>query len=123
MINFMIPLTITVIVVALLLRPRKNTSKPSKIAILATTVPLLILGVAAVIFQLLHNAAGTVEVSDISNICFIVGLGWMGAAILVSIGFALTRKGEVAKGIGFGVCIAFIISIFELMLLEWSAGV
>jgi hypothetical protein len=122
MINFMIPLTIAVVVIALLLRPGKNTSKPRKIGILATTVPLFILGVAAVVFQLLHNAAGTEEVSDISNVCFIVGLGWMGAAILASIGFALARKGEIAKGIGFGVCIVFFISIVELMLLEWSAG-
>jgi hypothetical protein len=123
MINFMIPLTITVVVVGWLLRPGKNPQKPRKLAILATIVPMIILVVAAVIFQLLHNAAGTVEVSEISNTCFIIGLGWMGAAILVSIGFALTRKGEVAKGIGFGVCIAFFTSIFELMLLEWSAGV
>jgi hypothetical protein len=123
MINFMIPLTIAVVVVGLLLWPGKNPQKPRKLPILATIVPIIILAVAVVIFQLLHNATGTVEVSDISNVCFIVGLGWMGAAILAAIGFALVRKGETAKGIGFGICITFFISIVALMLLEWSAGV
>ena len=79
--------------------------------------------IAAVVFQLLHNATGKVGVSDISNIGFIVGLGLIGAAILALAGFALTQKGEVAKGIGFGLCIAVVLSVTEFGLLEGLAGV
>jgi hypothetical protein len=42
---------------------------------------------------------------------------------LASAGFAIARKGEIAKGIGFGVCIAVVISIIDLALLEGLGGV
>jgi hypothetical protein len=64
-----------------------------------------------------------VWVSEVSNTCFIVGLGLIGAAILALAGFALTRKGEVAKGISFGISIAVVVSIIEFALLEGLAGV
>jgi len=64
-----------------------------------------------------------VGVSDISNTCFFIGLCLIGATILVLAGFAFTRKGKVVKGIGFGICIAVILSILEFGLLEWLAGV
>jgi len=105
------------------LRPGKSTIIPRGAAILATVIPPVVVAIAAVVFQLLHNAAGKTWVSDISNTCFIVGLGLIGAAILASVGFTFMRKGEVAKGIGFGICIAVIISIIEFGLLEWLGGV
>jgi len=86
-------------------------------------IPPVVVAIAAIVFQLLHNAAGRTWVSDISNTCFIVGLGLIGTAILASAGFAFTRKGDVAKGTGFGICIAVIVSIIEFGLLEWLGGV
>jgi hypothetical protein len=105
------------------LRPGKSPTTARKAAILATAIPPVVVAIAAVIFQLLHNAAGKTWVSDISNTCFIVGLGLIVAAILASAGFAFARKGEVAKGIGFGICIAIVLSIVEFGLLEWLGGV
>ncbi len=123
MINFIIPLIIAAGVLAWVLRPGKRPANPRRTAILITAIPPLIVAIAAVVFQLLHNAAGKTWVSDISNTCFIVGLGLVGAAILATAGFAIARKGEIAKGIGFGVCIAVVISIIDLALLEGLGGV
>ena len=123
MINFIIPLIIAASVLAWVLRPRKGMTTPRRTAILATAIPPFVVAIAAVVFQLLHNAAGKTWVSDISNTCFIVGLGLIGAAILASAGFAFTRKGEVAKGVGFGICITVIVSILELALVWWLGGV
>ena len=120
---FIIPLIIAVGVLAWVLRPGKRPTNPRRIAILVTAIPPIIVAIAAVVFQLLHNAAGKTWVSDISNTCFIVGLGLVGAAILATAGFAIARKGEIAKGIGFGVCIAVVITIIELALLEGLGGV
>ena len=123
MINFVIPLVIVVGILAWILRPGKNPATARTTAILATVIPQVVVVIAAVVFQLVHNAAGKTWVSDISNTCFLVGLGLIGAAILVSIGFIIARKGEAAKGAGFGVCIAVFISIVLFGLLEWLGGV
>ena len=120
---FIIPLFIAVCIVAWMLRPRKNISKSRKYAILSVILPSLVLAVTAVVFQLLQNATGNVEVSDISNTLFITGIFVIGAAMLALAGFAVTRKGEIAKGIGFGICIAVLVSIIEFGLLEGFAGV
>ena len=120
---FIIPLFIAVCIVAWMLRPRKNISKSRKYAILSVILPSLVFAVTAVVFQLLQNATGNVEVSDISNNLFITGIFVIGAAMLALAGFAVMRKGEIAKGIGFGICIAVLVSIIELGLLEGLAGV
>jgi hypothetical protein len=115
-----IPLVILAGLIAWMLRPGRKPSGPRKAAILFTALPPLILAVVAVFAQLLHSSA---EVADISNTCFIVGLGLIAAAILASIGFALTRQSEIARGMGFGICVAVVISVIELGLLEWLSGV
>ncbi len=120
---FTIPVFVAVCIVAWMLRPRKNLSKPRKYAILSVILPSLVLAVTAVVFQLLQNATGNVEVSDISNNLFITGMFVIGAALLALAGFAVTRKWEIAKGIGFGICIAVLVSIIEFGLLEGLAGV
>ena len=120
---FIIPLFIAVCIVSWMLRPRKNISKSHKYAILSVTLPSLVFAVTAMVFQLLQNATGNVEVSDISNTLFIAGTFVIGAAILALAGFAVARKGEIAKGIGFGICIAVLVSIIEFGLLEGLAGV
>jgi hypothetical protein len=115
-----IPLVILVGIIAWMLRPGMRPAGPRLAAILFTALPPLVLAVVAVVAQLLHSSA---DVADISNTCFIVGLALIAAAILASIGFALTRKSEIARGIGFGVCIAVVVSVIELALLEWLGGV
>ena len=113
MINFIIPLIIAAGVLAWVLRPGKSPITARKVAILATAIPPVVVAIAV----------GKTWVSDISNTCFIVGLGLIGAAILASAGFAFARKGGIAKGIGFGICIAVIVSIVEFGLLKWLRGV
>jgi hypothetical protein len=120
---FIIPLFIAVCIVAWILRPRKNISKPRKYAILSVILPSLVFAVTAVVFQLLQNATGNVEVSDISNTLFITGIVVIGAAMLALAGLAATRKWEIAKGVGFGICIAVLVSIIEFGLLEGLAEV
>jgi hypothetical protein len=118
-----IPLVIVIGFLAWVLRPGNKPTISRKLAILVTMILALVVAIASVVIQLLHNAAGTVGVSDISNILFIVGLGLVGVYILASIGFIVARKGDIAKGIGFGICIAIVVSIVELGLLEWLGGV
>jgi len=114
-----IPLFITVCVVAWVLRPRREATKSHKVAILATAIPPLILAIASIVFQLLHNAAGNIWVSDISNFLVVVVLGLICAAILALAVFAIVRKSEIAKGIAFGICIGVVIAITEWIALEW----
>lgn len=118
-----IPLLIVVCIIAWIFRPRKEATKSRKVAILSIAIPSIILAITAVIFQLLQNATGNIEVANISNTLFIVGLFLIGAAILALVGFAVARKGEIAKGIGFGICIAIVVTVIELGLLEWLGGV
>jgi len=118
-----IPIFITVCIVAWVLRPRREATKSRKIAILATTIPPLILAIAAIVFQLIHNASGNTWVSDISNTLVVIVVGLICAAILALAGFAIMRKGEIARGIGFGVCIGVVVLIIEWILLEWLGGV
>jgi hypothetical protein len=118
-----VPLVIILGILAWFLRPGKGATKARIIAILATVIPQFIILISAVVFQFLHNAAGRTWVSDISNTIFLLGLGLIGVAILISIGFTIIRKGEVAKGIGFGICIAIVVSIIDFGLLEWLGGV
>ncbi len=120
---FIFPLFIAVSIVAWVLRPRKNMSKSHKYAILLVTLSSLVLAITAVVFQLLQNTTGNVEVSDISNTLFITGLFVIAGAMLALAGLAVAHKGEIAKGIGFGICIAVVVSIIELGLLEWLGGV
>jgi hypothetical protein len=118
-----IPLVIIVGVLAWVLRPGKNPTQPRRVAIVTTAITPLVVAVVAVIFQVLQNTDGRTWVSDISNTCFIVSLCLVGIAILATVGFVIARKGEIAKGIGFGVCIGVFIVIIELAVLEWLAGV
>jgi hypothetical protein len=118
-----IPLIIVIGFLAWALRPGKKPTVSRKIAILVTAVPVLAAAVAAVVFQLLYNATGTIEVADISNALFVVGLGLIAVYILATIGFIAARKGDIAKGTGFGVCISVAVSIIDLGLLEWLGGV
>jgi len=121
--TIIIPIAIIAGILAWVFRPKTGTIKPRRVAILATTIPLVIIAIAALIFQLLQNSTGGMGVSDISNTLFIVGLCLTGAAILALLGFAIARKVEITKGIGFGINIMVILSIVEFVALEALAGV
>ena len=118
---FIIILFVTICIVAWFLRPQKNMSKSRKYAILPVTLFSLVLACAAVGYQSLQNATGKF-VSDVSVTLSITGCILIGAGILASAGLAIVRKGEIAQGIGFGICISVVISIIELGLLEWMVG-
>jgi Na+-transporting NADH:ubiquinone oxidoreductase subunit NqrE len=121
--TLIIPLLIIIGVLAWMLRPGKNPTKPRRVSIAATAIASLVVAIVAVIFQVLQNTTGRTWVSDISNTCFIISLCLVGIAILATVGFVIARKWEIAKGIGFGICIGVLIVIIELAVLEWLAGV
>ena len=81
------------------------------------------MAITAVIFQLIHNAAGVISVAEVANSIFVGGLIFIGMGILVLMAFALLRKKDIVKSIGFGLCISFFIIVIELGLLEWLGGV
>jgi len=121
--TILIPIAIIAGILVWVFRPQKGTIKTRGASILTTAIPPVIVAIAALVFQLLHNATGNTGVSDISNTCFIVGIGQIGAAILALLGFAVARKVEIVKGIGFSLNIVVILSILEFGLLEGLAGV
>jgi hypothetical protein len=118
-----IPLIIAVGILAWFLQPGMRPTNPLRAALLAAVLPSLIVAIVAVAFQLVYYSAGKIEVAEAANVCFIIGMGLLGAGILSAVGFAIVRKGEIAKGIGFGTCMAIFISIIELTLLEGLGGV
>jgi len=118
-----IPLAILIGFLAWKLRPRKLEKRSSRIALVATILPPMVMAIAAVVFQLIHNASGVIEVAEASNAIFVAGLIFIGLGILVLIGFALFRKKDTVKSIGFGLCVSFFIIVVELGLLEWLGGV
>jgi hypothetical protein len=118
-----IPLVIVFGILLWVFRPAKGLTGSGRLAMLVTLIPPIAVAIAAVIIQLLHKAAGTISVSDISNTLFISGLGLIGVAILALIGFALKRKFETAKALGFSICLAAIVYLAVFGVLEWSGGV
>jgi len=121
--TFAILLIIILGVLAWMLWPGRRPRSYSTPVILATVIPIALLAIAAVIFQLLHNTGGMAGVSDISNTIFVIGLGLIGAAILILAGSIIARRGEVARDIGFGLCIAVALCAMEFAVLEGLAGV
>ncbi len=121
--SIIIPLIIIVGVGAWYLRPRGGMPSSGYGATLAVIALATILTIAAVIFQLLHNTKGTIEVPSVSNNIFIISLGLVAVGVLMAVGLAVMRKNVIAKGIGFGVCVALVILVIQLALLEWLGGV
>ncbi len=115
--------TIIAVILAWFLWPKRGTFKTRRVAILVTTVPLALIAIAALIFQLVQNSNGRVDESEMSNILFIIGSCLIGVAIITLLGFAFARKTEIAKGIGFGLTITVILYIVEFVALEVLTGV
>ncbi len=90
---------------------RKRMVKPHRTALLATVIPPILLAIATIIIGLLNREtlAEETEGFTIVDIWLQVGFYLVVAAILSSIGFAIKRKWEIAKGIGFGSGIGFVV--------------
>jgi uncharacterized membrane protein required for colicin V production len=101
------------------LRPGKNTTESRRTASWVTAISVGITAVVSIAAQLFHYASGEWLVSTISGIFIDIGLGFIGLAILVLIGFAIARRGEIAKGIGFGISVGIIAIIVESVLVVW----
>lgn len=118
-----IPFSLAIGFLAWKLRPGKDQTKAGWIAMFAVILPAVALAIAAVIFQLVHNAAGIISVAEPANTLFVAGLILIGLGLLAMVGFAMAAKKEIVKNIGFGLCLAFFTTVVELGLLEWLGGV
>jgi len=118
-----IPLIIVVGVIAWMIRPREKLVGPARVSILATIIPPCLALLLAIASQLLGNVAAIAGVSVPANTFFVIALGLVGIALIVLIVFAIKRKGEVVRAVGFGICISFILCILVFGLLEWLAGI
>jgi membrane protein CcdC involved in cytochrome C biogenesis len=121
--SVILPLVIVVGILAWVVRPGMRPSNTRRAAVLAAVVPSFIVAIAAVAFQLGYFKASKIEVAEAANICFVIGIGLIGAGILSAAGFAIAHKGEIAKGLAFGTCMAVFISVIELVILERLGGV
>ncbi len=101
----------------------KRMVRPRRAVILATAILPTLLAIAAVVFPLLDKAAVETEGFDIRDICLLVGFGLVAAAILSSVGFAIRRKWEIAKGIGLGSGIGFVALLIVFILADILADV
>jgi len=119
----LIPLAVIAAVLAWILWPKAGTFKNRRVAILVTTIPLVILTIASLVYQSTQNSTGGTGVADISNTLFIVGLCLIGAAFIALVFYALAHKVETARGLGFGITIMAMLSIIGFASLEALAGV
>ena len=117
----MLAIIIGACVLALILRPGKTSTKHRIVAILTTAIPIIVVAIALVILQMIYSAAGNTGASSLSYTCLIVALSLIGVAILASVYFAFTHKVEIAKGIGFGICIVIVISALQWIWLDGLA--
>ncbi|MFA5065307.1 MAG: hypothetical protein WC566_07565 [Dehalococcoidia bacterium] len=117
-----IPLIIAAGILAWVTRPKEKQTGPARLSILATIILPCLIALAAIASQLISNAIGMTGILGLSNTLFIIGLCLIGIAILALVVFAAKRKGDVVKGIGFGICISVIVYTLAFGLLEWLAG-
>jgi len=95
----------------------KRMVRPHRTAILATAIPPTLLAIATVVYTLLNQEAlRKAEGYTIADICWLVGFYLVAAAILPSVVFAIRRKWEIAKGIGFGSGIGLVVCLIEFVL-------
>ena len=90
----------------------KRMVRTHRVAILATAIPQALLAISFVVLYLL--TLGGTEKEALQNIwvpCVIASLSLAGAAFLSSIVFAIMHKWEIAKGIGHGGGIGFVVSV------------
>jgi len=99
---------LAVLLVFFLLLGKKMTG-PRRIATFVTAIPPVVPGIVFVFLFLLSH-------KDYSDIAAWIVLGFLAAAILAVIGAAIARRSDIAKGVGFGAVIAFIVCGTQSML-------
>lgn len=99
----------------------KRMVRPRRAAILATAILPTLLAIAAVVFGLGNpDFAEKVIVEEYAmlDILLLVGFGLVAVATFSSVGFAIKRKWEIAKGIGFGSSIGFVVLLIVFILAD-----
>ena len=91
----------------------KRKVRIHRIAILTTAIPPSLLAIVTVVFGLL-----SLPYSPVAESCLIISLSLVGIALLSSITFAIMRKWEIAKGIGFGSGIGVVIFLIAFVALS-----
>ena len=117
-----IPFAIIFCILAWMLRPKKRLNRTSRIAILTTMIPPVTISIVAIVFQIIYQSAGGEFVSAGANVLYFIGLGLVGIAVLTLISFAIKHKGDIAKNIGFSLCIVAVFYIIAFALLEMLGG-
>jgi uncharacterized BrkB/YihY/UPF0761 family membrane protein len=118
---YFIPIVIVAGILAWILRPGKNLSKTGKNAILLVAIPSLILAGVSIVVQLFQNSTGNTDLSDFSNVMFMVGLAVIFIAIILLAFLAYRRRPEIVRALSFGICISVVICVSELFVLGWLA--
>jgi len=91
--------------------------RPRRTAIRATAIPPTLLAIATFVLCLLNiEALRRGKDTPIVDNFGLVVLGLVAAAILSSVVFAIMRKWEIAKGIGFGSGIGFVVLAIAVVL-------
>jgi len=117
-----IPVFVAIAVWVLWLLLGKRMVRPHRFAILATAIPPTLLAIAAVVLILLDPALVETEGRNIADICWLVGFYLVAAAILPSVVFAIMRKWQIAKGIGFGSGIGLVVCLIVFGVLSGLYG-
>ena len=101
----------------------KRIVRTSRAALLATAIPPTLLAIAAVVFALLSTEAlRKAEGYTIPHILWLVGFYLAVAVFLSSVVFAIMRKWEIAKGIGFGSGIGLVVCLIVFGVLSGLYG-
>lgn len=118
-----IPLSVLIGFLTYWLRPRPMDMRYTRFIGLGLIAVSAVLAISSVVIQLIHNTAGEISVSEISNNLFLCGFFVLPIGILIAFILAFAQKKELARNIGFGLCLTFYILVIELALLEWLGGV
>ncbi|MDK2904847.1 MAG: hypothetical protein PWR12_923 [Eubacteriaceae bacterium] len=118
-----IPLSILMGFLTYKLRPRSTDMRYARFTGLGAFIISAVIAVASVVIQIIHNTAGEISVSGISNNLFIGGFFFWLIGLAIAFILAFSQKKELARNIGFGMCLTFFILVIELALLEGLGGV
>ncbi|PPD58441.1 hypothetical protein [Dehalogenimonas etheniformans] len=115
-----IPLLLIAAYSAWMLKLGRGLKKPRYYSILAIGVPAIIFIIGALVAELIEESAGDQSISDVSDLFFTAGLVLVAIALVALIAFALARRWEVVKGVGFSLSVTFIALFIELFVLKWG---
>ena len=91
----------------------KRKVRPHRTAILTVAIPLTLLAIATIVLVLLDGP------EIIVDNCWLIAFYGAAAAIVLSVVFALMRKWEIAKGIGFGSGISLVVCLIVFVVADF----